>query len=1104
MDPIRPKVVDGNRRVALPASPRPDPEGANLLLPQDGVAIAPSSPTARLEVTQTPPSPRAPKTESQAAKPAEPSRPNQQTPTTLFFEETVSLVPPPQGPTLFEQTVEAARALDSPPKALPSPPASPARRAGVLRKLSHGLLKFLTPDPLQPFQQELESINRLGPSMEKLLTPEQFADKTAEFKARLEAGEPLSSLRVDAYAVARRATEVALKLKPYDCQVLGALAMDDSHIAEMKTGEGKTLTAVMPLYLNALAGQGAHLVTVNDTLAHRDAEEMRPVYALLGMQVGVVLEGMKPEEKRAGYQADITYTTDRALGFDYLRDQTAKNPAQKVQREPFFALIDEVDEVLIDEARSPLIISQKGDSAAPHYQIFNTIVADLKAGSDYFFDRKQNTVWLDDSGYARVENRLSVMALENEIACSPHPQRMAEVESELARRQDLEKLIDGEQAAVRAWREMQKQKPDLLTRWRGAEWDDDKAEALKSASQDATSARSEAANSLPDYGLFSSKADQVRFLQAALKAHALFDAGKDYTVSAGKVEIVDENKGRTSDGRRYNDGVHQALEAKEGVPIGEEQHTVASITYPNLFKMYPRLAGMSGTAKTSESEFLKLYQLDVVEVPPNKPVIRVDEPDLIFRTLEEKYEALTAQASADFFDGKPVLIGTLSVEHNQYVAKKLLQKGVPADSLQVLNAETVRGDKEGENEMIGQAGRSGVITVATNLAGRGANIKPDLINFRQLSEKVAKAHQAGLPVLVTVDKKSEADWLRSWLGESPQVVSSDTRTGPGAGQIQIRYGKEGESDKPQLEPHTLELRGKDFPTGGLTVYGSERSNSRRIDDQLIGRAGRQGAPGRSRFYLSLEDDLLRIFGGNALVHLTEPGVGLDGETLSRVVGQAQSAVESDHFQSREAANKKDDVLDLHRSTYFSLRDEILSGGRPLKQRLNDLVGNQLLSRLREELGEEKSFLYGDLRSAQAKIEEALGFPLPLAFLTNPQNSNDTTISAPDLEAEVRDLVARQTDKIVRAFQTVSGRGEEAFRPLLLEQVDAQWSEHLEQMALLHQSVQWQSLAQKDPEVEFKLQAFQQFESTLKALEERTTSNLYKDLVAFSQLVASGN
>ncbi|MCA9781008.1 MAG: hypothetical protein KC800_30020, partial [Candidatus Eremiobacteraeota bacterium] len=482
---------------------------------------------------------------------------------------------------------------------------------------------------------ELQDIKRLDKWASNFSTPAQFRAQTEHLKSRLAKGESLDDIRVEAYALSARATQVATGMKPYDCQVLGGLALGSNEIAEMMTGEGKTLTAVMPLYLHALAGKGAHLVTVNDTLAQRDAQEMAPAFELLGMSVGTVLEGMTPEEKRAGYASDITYTTDRAIGFDYLRDRTAKSSEEKVQREPFYALIDEVDEVLLDEARTPLIISGTGEQASEEYHRFDDIIEDLKPGIDYFVDREAGTAWLSELGMEYVENELYGQSLDRK-----DPQALAQYHRKAG-------AIRSEGKSYRALLDHNKQKPSLLKRLFNHEWSD-KHEELEKQYREAA----EKTESFPDsYQLFSPEHEpQIRFMQAALKAHALFDEGVDYIVQEQRVKIVDENKGRTSKGRRFNEGLHQALEAKSNVPIRPESRPIASITYPNFFKHYPHLAGMSGTARTSEPEFRKLYGLSVTEIPtnlqfqtnPSDPTKaprhnRLDEPDAIFASKKEKF-----------------------------------------------------------------------------------------------------------------------------------------------------------------------------------------------------------------------------------------------------------------------------------------------------------------------------------------------------------------------------------------------------------------------------------------------------------------------------------
>ena len=1114
MEPIqskRPEVRAPHKRVGPQTVPSKR-GAAEPSVPSDEVLVL--TPEMRVEPPKkSSESLPKPVTSEPVKKPSAPANNFQNGPKVVLEEPTTAIQSVNEAPkTLAQMAAEVSKGPQTASqanRALPSPPLSQGRKSGIIRRLGHAFLNLLTSDNLDPFRRDLHEINKLESMARKLKTPEQFQAKTAEFKARLAAGESLADIRNEAYAVAREACFQSVGMRPYDCQILGALAMDDGHIAEMKTGEGKTLTAVLPMYLNALAGKGAHLVTVNDTLAARDAQDMAPAYNLLGLTVGTVLEDMKKDEKRAGYAADVTYTTDRALGFDYLRDTSATNPVQKLQREPFFALVDEVDEVFIDEARSPLIISGQGEAHQQDYREFNEIVGSLKPDADYYFDKKKHTVWLSETGYARVENRLQQNQLQREIEAGPSPERRAEIERELAERDKLSQLITREQQEFDENRAVKKSKPGWWARRRGAEWDEATLEEAQKEYSEATKARIDLEKKLPGFNLFDDEnSHRSRFLYAALKAHALFKVDKDYTITAGKVEIVDQNKGRTSEGRRYNDGVHQALEAKHGLPIQEDSRTTATITYPNLFKKYPRLSGMSGTAKSSEYEFLKLYELDVVQVPTNKPVIREDKPDIVFRTLNEKFEAIAEAAFQDFSEGRPVLVGTLSVESNEWISKLLLGKGVPRESLQILNAETVRGDKEGENEMISQAGRSGVITVATNLAGRGANIKPDLINFQKLAQSTVAALNEGKSVVVSVSKEKEAKWLQSWLDGIPtSVVPGSEQQGPSDVPVQIRYSKDVDNVvSPAVNDQTVILDGADFPTNGLKVYGTERSFSRRIDDQLIGRSGRQGAPGTSQFYLSLEDDLFRVIGSNHLDSVIglflKPGQGIESDVVDSVIGKIQGEIEMEHYKARESSNKQDEVLNIHRDTYQSLRNEILVGGKEMVTRLETMTANALIDSVNSHLPPKpKSFTYQEYREAVEQAQHDLEVPIELAFLQlNDEKQAGMKMSREDFEYEVQDLARRNVGKVMRTLEKLPGQADANLRPILLESIDSVWAEHLEEMDLLHRGVQWRQLAQQDPETQFKLEAFSLFGESVSRMERELVKGPLKQMLGLREIL----
>ena len=917
---------------------------------------------------------------------------------------------------------------------------------------------------------ELQDIKRLDKWASKFSTPAQFRAQTEHLKSRLAKGESLDDVRVEAYALAARATQVATGMKPYDCQVLGGLALGSNEIAEMMTGEGKTLTAVMPLYLHALAGKGAHLVTVNDTLAQRDAQEMAPAFELLGMSVGTVLEGMTPEEKRAGYASDITYTTDRAIGFDYLRDRTAKSPEEKVQREPFYALIDEVDEVLLDEARTPLIISGTGEPASEEYHRFDDIIEDLKPGIDYFVDREAGTAWLSELGMEYVENELYGQSLDRK-----DPYALAQYHRKAG-------AIRSEGKSYRALLEHDKQKPSLLKRLFNHEWSD-KHEELEKQYREAA----EKTEAFPDpYQLFTPEHEpQIRFMQAALKAHALFDEGVDYIVQEQRVKIVDENKGRTSKGRRFNEGLHQALEAKSNVPIRPESRPIASITYPNFFKHYPHLAGMSGTARTSEPEFRKLYGLSVTEIPtnlqfqanPSDPTKaprhnRLDEPDAIFASKKEKFAAVVAEAIEAYENGTPVLLGTLSVEANQYLHAQLVANGVNPGAIQVLNAQHVRGDKSLENSIIAQAGRSGMITVATNMAGRGVNIKPDFVNFKKLAMKIESLKDQ--PVVVDVKNEKEAKKLAEWLeNRFPYRIGGEA---PQKGETLIRI----DSDEAVPQGATS-LRGEDFPTGGLYVIGTERAKSRRIDDQLIGRAGRQGKVGKSKFFLSLEDNLLHELAKHKLdgsIRMVS-GSQVESKFVDGLVAKAQARLSEMDLHAREQTGLYDDTLNVQRNTFYTIRDQIVEADGELRDKLVADTQDFIEERLAEVLPGKKAHSASDIQGALKQLSDKLQLPMQWTHL----RAGKTREVVEEAARQVEQRLAGAFEEFDRSPVNLNS----TYRQALLDTCDQEWSNHLDMMHRLKQGVQWVTTIGEKPEDAYKRRGFELFETTLNAIRDRSVA-----------------
>ncbi len=930
------------------------------------------------------------------------------------------------------------------------------------------------------FAAELGQINQLEPKVQKLKTPADFQAQTAAFKQRLASGESLESLRVEAYAVARRAAEVASGMRPYDCQVMGALAMADGQIAEMMTGEGKTLTAVMPLYLNALAGKGAHLVTVNDRLAERDRDDMGPIFELLGMKAGAVLESMTPEQKREGYACDVTYTTDRTLGFDYLRDRLARRSEDRVQRAPFFALVDEVDQVLLDEARTPLIISGPAQPASQDYQVFQDIVEELEQGVEYFVDREKGAAWLTDIGTDFVQNELYKRELSFKDA------------GEVAEYHRKRAAIRAEGNAWEALRDHRAEKPGLWGRIKDSSWG--KAEEALEQKYEEAAARSEALGD--HYHLYAEEnLHRVRALNASLKANVLFEEGVNYLVQDQRVKSVDENKGRTSKGRRFNEGLHQALEAKSGVPMRPESRPVASITYPNLFAKYERLAGMSGTARSSEHEFVELYDLDVMQVPTNlqfqlKPEDptkarrhnRIDHTDVVLATKKEKFEAVVAEAVKASEEGVPVMVGTLSVEANEYVYAKLLEQGVPRGAVQLLNAETVRGDKTRENSIIAQAGRSGLITVATNMAGRGVHISPDKVNYKQLALKVE-------PLVVDVSSEQEAERLAQWLeGAYPYRIGEGS---PGAGETLIRVNSED-----PVPDSAQGLNSSQFPTGGLYVIGTERAKSRRIDDQLIGRSGRQGQPGQSRFFLSLQDDLFREFGGSALTpklnKLSAQGGQVESDDVARLVARAQSHVGAEHFHAREDTTDYDKVLNKQRETFYGIRDSILESEADLRSKLIqdtlDVVESELdglLPGRRQEPGK--------VRQALAQVAQKYG--LDLSWTTSEKTKTRRVLES------VSGQVKAQLEGAMGKLDGANIPLDEPYRQTLLNVHDEAWTAHLEDMERLKRGVRWVAFAEKDPAIEYSFRGFDAFESMLDGVKQVSVEAIVPQLMTLNRMGA---
>ena len=1115
---------------------------------------------------------------------------------------------------------------------------------------------WLGGDPLAELRQDVQHINELEVGAKLLKTPGQFAAKTAEFKQRLANGESLESIRDEAYAVAREAASQTSGMRAFDCQILGALAMNHGHIAEMRTGEGKTLTAVMPLYLNALAGKGAHLITVNEALAKRDSEWMGPVFERLGMKVGLVLDEQTPEQKRDNYNCDITYLTDRTLGFDYLHDQTATDPSQRVQRGHFFALVDEVDEVMLDEARTPMILSVQGKAASPDYKVFADIVKDLVPGEDYQVDLQQSSVWLTDGGLRFVENELALKDARQQLELvRPESPKALEAETRIDQCLVMRPLLRQENKARKALDDEDAKKPNAMARMIGmsGEYDAGKAKTLESLWKQAEKAREEAEGET-GAGLYSEEnAPRVHYLDACLKAQVLQVEGKHYSVEGGEIKIIDQNKGRVSDGKRFSNGLHQALEAKEGVEVRPESRTAASITLPELFNTYQRKSGMTGTGKTSETEFNHFYGLSVVEIPTNKPVLRKDQADVVFCTLEAKEAAVVDEAVKSAMSGRPVLIGTLSVNANKAIAARLLQAGFPPDRLQVLNAETARssedvyednaglsgaitlatgeradkvvadplnfkkmaqlcgqalaegkgvvvdvessadaeqleawlsgtgaevsfaetavpsapagkvvirvastgktdpgsmhldaaqyrvekrvldvdpGDldttiqealqayqegqpvvlrcksahglsaaaerlmdaglgleslplvcdgKEKENLLVERAGRAGFITVATNMAGRGADIKPDAFDYDKVAEhayEAAKSSTGG--IVLDVEKDSQAlKLLRRLQGHCPVTIAEKPEQTPAPGQILLRCGKE----LPPTPDGVSQIKASDYATHGLYVIGTERAGSRRIDDQLIGRAGRQGAEGESRFFLSLSDDLLKLSTAHGLGGLVKAmggdKAGVSNPIVSQQVAETQRHSETESTESRCKSDRLEEVMRTQREAYFGFRDELVEspGDELTKEYIADFACSGLTEQLREKLGAKSRYSGVQVMDAVDLLRQSTGIPLELTL------SPDQRVDRDSLES----LLLPSISNAIANSNLAPGD----WKAALLYTADQGWQDQLEAMEMLRDAAQLEGMAGKKPEEVYALRGFSTYENMVASLRRKVATEL---------------
>ena len=808
---------------------------------------------------------------------------------------------------------------------------------------------------IKQYRRKVEEINKLEPSI-KALSDEELKAKTVEFRKRLADGETLDKLLPEAFAVVREASWRVLGMRHFDVQLIGGMVLNDGKIAEMRTGEGKTLTATLAVYLNALPGKGAHVVTVNDYLAKRDAEWMGKVYNFLGMSVGTILSNQPNAEKQAAYQADITYGTNNEYGFDYLRDNMEYDVNARRQRGLFFAIVDEVDSILIDEARTPLIISGPAEGKTDVYVQIDKIPDQLtrqkeeKGEGDYWVDEKAHTVQLSEAGHEKVEAIMSRMGLLPEGQSLYSPQNI------------------------------------ML----------------------------------------------LHYLNAALRAHTIFIKDQHYVVQNGEVIIVDEFTGRLMQGRRWSDGLHQAVEAKEGVKIQQENQTFASITFQNYFRMYEKLSGMTGTADTEAYEFQEIYGLETVVIPTHRQMIRDDQQDKVYRTAAEKYKAILDDVKDCYKRGQPVLVGTTSIENSELISHMLDKEGIPHN---VLNAK----QHEKEAQIVLEAGRPGMVTIATNMAGRGT----DIVLGGGISKAVSEVENN--PNLTADEKKAQIDAIKNqWQLDHEKVVA----------------------------------------LGGLRIIGSERHESRRIDNQLRGRSGRLGDPGSSRFYLSMEDPLLRIFAGEKMQALMNKlrlpeGEAIEAGIVSRSIESAQRKVESRNFDIRKQLLEYDDVANDQRREIYVLRNEILENkdvSGPVKELRDGFFTSLFRSYVPEDTVEEQ----WDLDGLEKVLKEEWNLDLPLKATLEKSESSD--------DQELLDMVIKASNEVYDGKVALVGKEawQEFERNVLLQFLDQHWREHLSQLDMLRQGIHLRGYAQKQPKQEYKREAFELFSALLQTVGEDVT------------------
>ena len=814
----------------------------------------------------------------------------------------------------------------------------------------------------------------------KALSEEELKAKTPEFKERLAKGETLDDILPEAFAAIREAADRVLGMRPYPVQLIGGIILHQGRIAEMKTGEGKTLVAILPTYLNALTGKGVHIVTVNEYLAKRDSEWMGKVHRFMGLSVGLIIPGMSSAQRRESYAADITYCTNNELGFDYLRDNMSIYKSELVQRGHYFAIVDEVDSILIDEARTPLIISGKGEDSSKLYEMADYFVSTLRKqvfaktedkevqddyDCDYFVDEKSRTVSLTASGIAKAEKYFGV-----------------------------ENLADAENTTL------------------------------------------------------------SHHINQAMKARGLMKKDIDYVVKDGQIIIVDEFTGRLMYGRRYNEGLHQAIEAKEGVTVAGESKTLATITFQNFFRLYDKLSGMTGTALTEEEEFATIYKLDVVEIPTNKPVIRQDHPDVVYKTEMGKFRAIINQVKECHAKGQPVLVGTISIEKSELLSKLLKREGIPHN---VLNAKY----HEQEAQIVAQAGHFGAVTIATNMAGRGTDIVLGG-NAEYMAKNELRKLGVAEELIAEADSYAETD--------NAEILA-----------VRAQYEELLTRFKEQIKDDAQKVR----QSGGLFIIGTERHESRRIDNQLRGRAGRQGDPGESRFYLSLQDDLMRLFSSDRIMGMMD-SLGLDEDTpidakiLSNAVENAQKNVESRDFRVRKNVLEYDDVMNTQREVIYAQRQKVLDG-EDLRENMMNMLRQLVESSVADILSESGGMV--DDTTGRKLLARFQGIYFPRGGWEPANGTKADAVTDEIYALAVKTYEAKETaytPKVMRELERV----------VMLRVVDEYWMDNIDAMDDLKQGIGLRAYGQHDPVIAYKEEGYEMFQAMIQAIREETVRRMF--------------